>query len=81
MNIRFATQEDTPYILMMYRELFKEMSLLQPNYLREANQDPNFIIRRLLKARRVSCLSPRMQRKKSVVLVWCFIRLPHPTVV
>lgn len=43
MNIRFATQEDTPYILMMYRELFKEMSLLQPNYLREANQDPNFI--------------------------------------
>ena len=43
MNIRFATQEDTPSILMMYRELFKEMSLLQPNYLREANQDPKFI--------------------------------------
>ena len=42
-DIRFATQEDTPSILMMYRELFKEMSLLQPNYLREANQDPNFI--------------------------------------
>lgn len=43
MEIKTATLDDIPQIERLYQELFLEMSILQPKYIRPAKQDANFI--------------------------------------
>ncbi|WP_155590939.1 GNAT family N-acetyltransferase [Lysinibacillus cavernae] len=43
MEIKIATLDDIQQIEVLYQELFLEMSILQPKYIRPAKQDVNFI--------------------------------------
>ncbi|MEA0553378.1 GNAT family N-acetyltransferase [Lysinibacillus irui] len=43
MEIKTATLDEIPQIERLYQELFLEMSILQPKYIRPAKQDANFI--------------------------------------
>ncbi|MBG9754891.1 GNAT family N-acetyltransferase [Lysinibacillus sphaericus] len=43
MEIKIATLDAIPQIEVLYQELFLEMSILQPKYIRPAKQDVNFI--------------------------------------
>lgn len=43
MEIKIATLDAIPQIEVLYQELFLEMSILQPKYIRPTKQDVNFI--------------------------------------
>lgn len=43
MEIKIATLDAIPQIEVLYQELFSDMSILQPKYIRPAKQDVNFI--------------------------------------
>lgn len=43
MEIKTATLDEIPQIERLYQELFFEMSILQPKYIKPAKQDANFI--------------------------------------
>ncbi|MTG98864.1 MULTISPECIES: GNAT family N-acetyltransferase [Myroides] len=41
--IRTATLADIQSILLLYRELFKQMAIYEPNYMKETDQDYEFV--------------------------------------